>query len=260
MQEKALELLPEVQRRQAMAEGTVNDNPFNSQDVQMPFESDLTNMLPSPVGISSSSSAKEPIVLQKSIRSFPPRNSSPDALTNFTTGIGNASRKFEKGQKTASFLQHRLLSSLGSPAPRMNSLVDGTSLSNFYDGNRSPSDVTTSEYAGQSDGQQEVQSVGFSFPSDLQMGSRKMPLSKLKGKGSQKPHTKNALELNSLAEHSESSYRIIAESHTDFMDISHSNGSPEDPNRSRAPKKSPDLPSRHWNGVFPVEATRNSQR
>lgn len=206
--EKSLELLPEVQRRQAMSESTTDATPF-SQGVQMPVESDHTNIM-NHVGVSSPQSAKPFSVLQDSTRSFPSRKSPADTSINFNTSISNA--QLERGKKLPSVLQHKLLSSLSSPAPRTNSFIDGVSLSNRYNGNRSPSDDITSEDAERPDMLRQFKSAGFSFP-----------LSESK----------------------------VTDGHTDLMDISHENGFSKELAGSRKPKLSQNYLNRHGSEATP---------
>lgn len=241
--EKSLELLPEVQRRQAMAECAVDSNHTFSEDAQMPTEPDPN--VPNPVSMLSPSSAKTPFVLQRSLGSFSSRRSPADARVDFTASISNA--KSETGKKTPSVLQHRLLSSLVSPAPRMNSLVGGISVSSHYNGNLSASDDVTSNDEGQLDRSRQYGSVGSSFPTR----EAKRSVSKTPQNGHHF-HAENSVRLARITEQSDGFYRITAESHVDLMDVSQGNGLRKESSQTRQPKNSK-------SGIFLGEVSPNLQ-
>ena len=246
-----------------MANGAADSNVSIPQDVQMLSELESTNTSPDPVTILTLSSAKSSLVLQKSVTPFS-RKSSADGPTNFISSISNA--QLESGKRVPSVLQHRLLSSLGSPALRMSSLIDGVSSANPYNRVRpppSPNDYNSKD-VGWSDVRQRRQSVVFSLPSILQSATQSMPLSVLRGSASETPlnghqfRGENAMKLNAVAEHAENSQtqnsKITDEEQADLMDIFHSNGVSKESTRGLQPKDSQNLSNRPRTGVFPGES------
>lgn len=236
LQEKALELLPEVQVQQAMSERTADGNVSFSQDVPTSFESYSPDMLRNRSTILTPPSAKQS-ALQKSTRSIPSRKSLADVPTNFTSSVNS---QLESRRRAPSFLQNRLLSSLGSSASRMNSLVDGISSPNLYNDNRSPLDDTASEDVG--------------WPH----------IQKWQYRNSHQFHGEKAVKLSSVSKHGENfqpnNAKITTEAHYDLMDTSHSNGFSKVPFRSRPPKDSQNFSDSPWNRVFSEQATLTTQR
>lgn len=165
-QDKCLDLLPEVQRQNILAENVTDYGHVSLEDVQMSLVSDLSNAQPNLSTIPNNS-----VVLQTNSSSYALRKSNaPAASPMHDSNFGTAS-------KVPSAVQRRLLVSFESPSANMNAVAtDGVYSSYPFNGViPSSNDTNVRDMMWQADMKQAFQPVDGDHSVKFHHGSKSKP-------------------------------------------------------------------------------------
>ena len=237
IQDKSVNLLPEVERKKVTATNIFDSAIFGSHAVQTPLAKDFAAESENPAAISNSS--VKPSV---SLTNLESRKASPNTHTSLSSPRGG--HPFEFSNKGPSIIQRRLLNASERPSSyRINTLGGGMSSPHTSNGEYSPSNGNIVKHPIQQNSvKQGYQSAGLLIPTSNPINLQSTPQREAKATASRLLHNDWQLhglqssfgfEPNDIAIQAESSHsllpRVIPEDSNSLINTPHNNGFRKDP-------------------------------